>query len=80
MKRSYNEIVRYNWNEEVPWVQTCHTVPEVGCYTHSSSIVTMPSINEFPRWNCAFCGGVNRWMVSDKPPEKCRSCGAPERK
>ena len=34
---------------------------------------------EYPRWNCVFCNGVNRWAEGDKPPEKCRSCGAPER-
>jgi rubrerythrin len=31
------------------------------------------------RWNCVYCKTVNRWMTGDKPPEKCRSCGAPER-
>lgn len=35
--------------------------------------------DERMKFDCAHCGSVNRWMAGDKPPEKCRSCGAPER-
>jgi rubrerythrin len=60
------------------------TVAYLGCYSSGSSapMFSSPSVMpgpEFPKWSCVFCGGVNRWMAGDKPPEKCRSCGAPER-
>jgi rubrerythrin len=50
-----------------------------GGFAHASHYENSPPINEFPKWTCAYCKGVNRWMSGDKPPEKCRSCGAPER-
>jgi rubrerythrin len=55
-----------------------------GCYSMSAGMPS-PTFSgvvtgmEYPRWNCVFCNGVNRWMAGEKPPEKCRSCGAPER-
>ena len=58
------------------------TMATTGCYAGSYSSPTLSGVVtgiEYPRWNCAYCKGVNRWVAGDKPPEKCRSCGAPER-
>jgi hypothetical protein len=46
----------------------------------AENIVAIPIGSMFVEsWTCAFCKGVNRWLLGEAPPNKCRSCGAPER-
>ena len=76
-----NGETKYRWNEDMAplWNESDSSMCYVGAYSHPGNYSDSPPIQEFPKWDCVHCGSVNRWMAGDPPPNKCRSCGAPEK-